>query len=230
MAQLVQLVGRDIEPIWCTTAFAGCIFQHDKLALALDGSPSAGRDFTLNQLNELPDTVSVVNDIISGVQRQRVDYPRSLGGKHSTRTPGSRDCLAIHFTLGENAEAAATEPKALADDALRDQHYSRGWLCSEGLIDAVCDVALTQNLCGALDQAVAGCDTDNGVSSAHPGGHKLPHFIGSRLGQGKWCHTGSKGVRLAAIQAVNRDPGPRSNRCAQFLMRQEIPGVHIDRC
>jgi hypothetical protein len=68
VTQLVELIRGNIEPIGGTAAFTRCIFQDHKLSLALDGSPTTGRDFALHQLEEPPDAVGVVNYKIPGVE------------------------------------------------------------------------------------------------------------------------------------------------------------------
>ena len=99
VAQLVELVGRDIETIRWTASLAGRVFQDHKLALRGHGMATTGRNFPGDQLHKAPHAVSVVDDIVTSGELQRVHHTGALGSQCSAGPGRSAHGFAIELLL-----------------------------------------------------------------------------------------------------------------------------------
>ena len=177
VAELVQLVGGDIETIRWATTLAGGVFQHHKLALASHGVATTGGYFSRHQLHEAPHAVGVVHHIVASGELQGVHHPGALCRKRSTGPRRSAHGFAIKLLLSNHDQFGIRDPEPLVQDTAHHTDNTGAWGTGQFLIDAMRNISLPQHLGASLHQTVTRCHHNHRVSVSNTGRDELPHFL-----------------------------------------------------
>ncbi|CAL9555377.1 hypothetical protein SUDANB151_04500 [Streptomyces sp. enrichment culture] len=194
LGDLLQLVGGDVEAVAGLAALGGRVLHDQVLAGgALDGA--------LHHLDVAADAVLLVDDVVAGLQGERVDGLAAPG-----RHPGalaSRGLLTGQVGLGEHGQLEDRVDEAVVDRAAGDVH-DRGAERAEVLVEAGGDALAAEDLDGAGGGAVALGEVDRAPAVGEPAlgvGQRLGGVTAVGLGG---VHAELEGVRVARRAGVGR--------------------------
>ena len=150
MAQLIQLIGRDIQSIGWSSPFTGGVFEHHEFTLTGHRVTTTGGYFPGDQLDKASHSVGVVDDIVTSSQLEWVDHSGALGGEGAAGARRRTHSFAIELLLGNHHQSSLRGMESLIQEAPRNTHHTRGWGLGEFLVEAIRDVSITQHLPGSL--------------------------------------------------------------------------------
>ena len=97
---LVELVGRHVEPVGRAAALGGAVLEHEVLA-------GRALHLALLHLDVAADAVLLVHDVVAGLELERVDLLLAAG-RHLAHVLGGR-ALAGEVVAGEHGEPAVVD-------------------------------------------------------------------------------------------------------------------------
>ena len=143
---LVELVGRHVEPVGGLAALGGAVLQDEVL-------PGRALHLALLHLDVAADAVLLVHDVVAGLELERVDLLLAPG-RHLAHVLGGR-ALAGQVVAGEHRQAEAGVDEPVLQGGGGDVHQPALGLVVERLDVAHRDVVLLEHLDHPLGGAVA---------------------------------------------------------------------------
>ena len=142
LRHLVELVARDVEAITRLALLRTCVLDDEVFA----GRALIARAYgAARHLHEPPDSVVIVNDIVSGRQLERIDHRAATCGKFLA-TGSASGRFPRHVSLTQEHEFDVLEEDPLGDRPRRDAHVRAGKLLVEISAEPRRDTRLSERL------------------------------------------------------------------------------------
>ena len=157
---LVERVGRDVEPVRRPAALAGAVLEDEVLA-------DRAADLALPHLDEAADAVLLVDDVVAGGAAR-------AGRSGCLRRAGILRMSRVEARWPEmSSPVSSDQPVGLVDEAVGERaaghrDHVGGGRVLERVDQPGRDVALAEHLDGALGRAVAGVHDDRAVALGAP--------------------------------------------------------------